>query len=171
VVLRYFTPEYAAAPAVVPARPDLRLRLGHVEASAYLSERMAARRAGRELVYREDWRWTERPEIYLRRSLARALFEERGVTDSSSPRAIILDVELIAFEEIEEPHTGRLQALVVLRSDGLAVFEQTITVERPVRRDADEAAAVVDALSQALQAGVAQIADQVVARLTLQAAK
>ena len=161
---RYYTPEYDADASRVPPRSDLQLRLGRVEGWSHLRERMAIRRSTRELVYREDRRWTERPEIYLRRALSRALFEERGVVESLSGRGYSLDVELIAFEEIEQPHQARMQALLVLRDDRLGLLEQTITVEQPVAKG-EEGQAVADAFSLALHAGVTQIADRVVAKL------
>lgn len=171
-VPRYFTPEYDGD-ATARRRPDLQLRLGRVEGWSHLRERMVARNASRELFYFEDRRWTERPEIYLRRALARALFEERGLVEALSARALALDVELVAFEEMQgEPHRARLQALVVLRDDRVGLLEETITVEEPVAKSAgdDQARAVVEALSQALHAGVTRIADRVVARLAEQKA-
>jgi len=168
LVPRYFTPEYAADAPTVPARSDLQLRLGRVEGWSHLRERMAVRHSAREIFYYEDRHWTERPEIYLRRALSRTLFEERGVVASLSGRAVTLDVELIAFEEIEPPHQARMQALLVLRDDRTGLLEETITVEQPVASagGTDEALAVVDALSQALHAGVTRIADRVVWKLS-----
>lgn len=168
LVPRYFTPEYDGEAHAGKARPDLQLRLGRVEGWSHLRERIASRNSARELSYYEDLRWTERPEIYLRRSLSRALFEERGVVESLSGRAITLEVELTAFEEIVKPHQARLQALLVLRDDRTGLLEETITVDRPVEKSEgpDEARAVVEALSQALHEGVDQIADRVVARLS-----
>jgi cholesterol transport system auxiliary component len=168
IVSRYFTPEYPADVPSAPARSDLQLRLGRVEGWSHLRERMAVRYSAREIIYYEDRRWTERPEIYLRRALSRALFEERGVIASLSGRAVTLDVELIAFEEIEPPHQARMQVLLVLRDDRTGLLEETITEEQPVARvgQTGEALAVVDALSQALHAGVTRIADRVVAKLS-----
>jgi len=152
-------------------RPALQLRLGRVMGGSHLRERMAVRSSAREFYYREDRRWTERPEVYLRRALARALFEERGIVEALSGRAVTLEVELIAFEEIEQPHQARLQARLVLRNDRVSLLEATVTVEQPVAGgpEADPVPAVVEALSQALQAGVTRIADQVVATLAGQA--
>ena len=164
-ISRYYTPEYDAGPAAFPPRSDLQLRLGRVEGWSHLRERMAMRHSTRELVYREDRRWTERPEVYLRRALSRALFEERGVIESLSGRGLSLDVELIAFEEIEQPHQARMQALLVLRDDHLGLLEETVTVEQPVAKG-DDGQAVADAFSLALHAGVTRIADRVVARLS-----
>jgi ABC-type uncharacterized transport system auxiliary subunit len=171
-VPRYFTPEYDGDAPAARVRSDLQLRLGRVEGWSHVRERLAARNSARELFYTDDWRWTERPEIYLRRALSRALFEERGVIESLSGRAVRLDVELIAFEEIEQPHQARMQALLLLSDDRLGLLEETITVEQPVAKieGADQTRAVVDAFSQALHAGVTRIADRVVGKLSEQAA-
>jgi ABC-type uncharacterized transport system auxiliary subunit len=168
VIPRYFTAEYPAAAAAVPARSDLELRLGRIGAESHLSERIAARLSDHEIVYREDLRWTERPEIYLRRALSRAFFEERGVVESLSGRGVTLDVDLLAFEELEQSHQARLQALLVLRDDRLGLLEETITVDEKVAALGDPATAAVDALSQALRDGVTRIADRVVAKLAAQ---
>ncbi len=167
VVSRYFTPEYDGAPraATTPAGPPL--RLGAVEGWSHLRERMVTRSAARELGYAEGRRWTERPEVYLRRALARTLFEERGVVEALSGRAVTLEVELIAFEELERPHRVRLQAGLVLRDHLAGLLRETVTVEEPVPGgDAgDPMPAVVEAYARVLRAGVTQIADRVVARL------
>ena len=167
-VPRYFTPEYEGDAPTAPVRSDLQLRLGRVEGWSHVREQLATRNSARELFYREDRRWTERPEIYLRRALSRALFEERGVVESLSGRGVTVDVELIAFEEIEQPHKARMQALLVLRDDRIGLLTETVTVERPVGKsnEADQTRAVVDALSQVLHAGVTRIADRVVAKLS-----
>lgn len=172
VVPRYFTAEYDGEAAAAPVRSPLRLRLGRVEGSTHLRERVASRSAAREYSYYETLRWTERPEVYLRRALARTLFEERGLVEALSGRGVTLDLELIAFEEVEAPRRARLQVRLLLRGDRHGLLEETITVEQPVAADAgpDRAAALVEALSLALRAGVNRIADQVVARLAEQAA-
>jgi hypothetical protein len=84
---------------------------------------------------------------------------------------VTVDVELIAFEEIEQPHKARMQALLLLSDDRIGLLEETITVEHPVAimEGADPTRAVVDAFSQALHAGVTRIADRVVAKLSEQA--
>ena len=167
VVPRYFTPEYDGGGAAVPARPDLQLRLGRIEGGSHLRERLAVRGAAREVSFAEDRRWTERPEVYLRRALARTLFEERGLVESQSGRAVTLDVELVAFEEVVEPHRARLQVRLALRDDRIALLVETITIEQPVASGggADPARAAVEALSLALRAGVDRMADRVVAKL------
>jgi len=167
-VPRYFTPEYESDGPAARVRPDLQLRLGRVEGWSHLGERMASRHSASELLYDDDRRWIERPEIYLRRALSRALFEERGVVESLSGRAITVDVELIAFEEIMQPHQARMQALLVLTDDRLGLLTETITVLQPVGKPegADPTRGLVDAFSQALHAGVTRIADRVVEKLS-----
>ncbi|HZR09209.1 MAG TPA: ABC-type transport auxiliary lipoprotein family protein [Myxococcales bacterium] len=166
-VPRYFTPEYEAEATGTRIRPGVQLRLGRVEGWSHLRERMAVRNSTRELSYYEDRHWTERPEIYLRRALSRALFEERGLSPSLSGHGVTLDVELIGFEEVAQPHLARMQALVVLRDDRIGLLDETITVEQPVEAgQADAARAVVEALSQALHTGVTRIADRVVSKLS-----
>ena len=170
VVSRYFTPEYegAARSAPVPAGPPL--RLGRVEGWSHLRERMVVRSAASELAYSEDRRWTERPEVYLRRALARSLFEERGLVEALSGRSITLEVELIAFEEIEQPHRVRFQAGVVLSDHQVGLLRETVTVERPVAAaGGDPMQPLVEAYSKVLRDGVNRIADLVAARLAGQA--
>jgi len=172
LVPRYFTPEYQGDAAAAPVHPGLQLRLGRIEGWAHLRERMAGRSSARELFFYEDRRWTERPEVYLRRALARTLFEERGVVEALSGRVVTLDVELTAFEEIEPAHEARLQARLVLHDDRLGLLQETVTVDQPVAVSggADPARAVVDALSQALHVAVTRMADHVVAKLEGQGA-
>jgi len=167
LVPRYFmVDDEGALPAAAP-HPELQLHLGRIESWTHLRERLVVRKPTGEILFDETRRWTEQPEVYLRRQLARAFFEQRGLVESLSEHAITLDVDLIAFEELEQPHVARMQARLLLRSDRLALLEETITVEQPVLKsaDGDEARAVVGALSLALRAGVARIADDVVGKM------
>ena len=54
------------------------LRLGHVASGPDLGERIAYRDGVYRVGYYEGRRWTDRPELYVRRTLAKALFEEGG---------------------------------------------------------------------------------------------
>ena len=169
VVPRYFTPGDGGPAAAIGARAQghVELRLGRVEGWAHLRERMVVRTSAEELVYAENRQWTERPEVYLRRGLATALFEQRGVVEARMGRALTLDVTLGAFEELEQPHRVRLQALYTLHDDRLGLLQETVTLEQPVRqtKDDEQPRAVAEAFGQVLRGGVAQIADQVVTRL------
>ena len=173
LVPRYFAPEATgpAAAVAAAAAKGLQLQLGRIEGGTYLRERLVVRRSAGELAYREDRRWTERPEVYLRRALARTLFEERGLVELHGGRAVTLDVELQAFEELEPERQARLQLRLVLRDERLTLLEETFTVEEPIAAGVGPASAlaVVEALSRALHLGVARAADAVVARLALEA--
>jgi|CXWL01.1.fsa_nt_gi hypothetical protein len=166
-VPRYFTPEYEGSTGSPPAKLAVKLHLGQVAAWSHLRERMVARNAGPEVIFSEELRWTEPPEVYLRRALARALFVERGVVQVMSGQVATLDVELIAFEQLEAPPRVRLQALIVLHDERIGLLEETVTVERPVTlaSEVDAQLAVVNALSLALREGVGQISDKVLAKL------
>ena len=172
---RYFTPEYPLdAPASAPAVADLRLRLGRVSAWSHLRERMVVRSSEQEIRYYDDRRWTERPEIYLRRALSGELFQERGLVHVISGAAPTLEVELASFEEVQVPsnHRARLVAHFVLYDERVGRLEETVTVEEPVRAapEPDRGSAVAEALSLALRTGVTRIADHVVAKLSAMAA-
>ncbi|HEX7480886.1 MAG TPA: ABC-type transport auxiliary lipoprotein family protein [Polyangiales bacterium] len=170
---RYFTPEDGATAAVqrVAAQPasseNRQLRLGSVRGSSQLRERIVFRDSAHERGYYEDRRWTERPEAYLRRALARALFEERGLVRVVSGVGPTLEAELVAFEELRAPeHSVRVQVIITLDDDRTASLEETISVEQRVSPNAqDDAEATVAALASALQKCVAQIAERVVLQL------
>jgi len=163
-VWRYYTAEYEGDPPATPATPappGAQLRIGAVQAWPHVRERMVVRGADRELTYLEDRRWTERPEVYLRRALSRTLFEEQGLLESLSGRGVTLDVELLSFEELPSPRRGLCRVHFLLRDDRLALLSGTVTEERPLA-EGDQAAALAEALSQALRATVTRVAGQVV---------
>jgi uncharacterized lipoprotein YmbA len=177
--VRYFTPQSSkssggarTAPTAVPPGPEpLGLALGRVRASAYLRERIPYRASANELGFYEGLRWTERPESYLRRALSASLFEQRGLEPVLAGPGATLEVELIAFEETREPRVARLQAVYLLYGGGLPSIERTITVERAIERTEDPTLGVVQALAAALDEGVARISDEVIARLSEDAAR
>jgi cholesterol transport system auxiliary component len=145
-----------------------RLALGRVSASAALRERIVYRSAEHEVGYYEDRRWTERPDVYLRRALVTALFERRGLTRAVSGAAPILQAELVTFEEIrgKRPRV-RMQVAFTLDDNRSLQVTETITIERDVAQASGDkqANAVVVAFGEALRAGVDQIADHVVTKL------
>lgn len=155
---RYFSAEAADRPARAAAEKSGQpLRLGTITSGADIRENLVFRRSDFELGYDEDHRWTEKPEVYLRRSLARMLFEERGFQRVVSGRANTLEVELAAFEEVLGPQgKARARAVVVLHDERAVLIERTLTVEEPVG-DSREPEDVVRALSAALARLVEQI--------------
>jgi uncharacterized lipoprotein YmbA len=168
MVTRYFTPEAELRPSAhLPQTSEMRLRLGRVSAAAHLRERMVVVTAQHELRFHDDRRWAERPETYLRRALSRAFFEERGFVHVISGSAPTLEVDLAAFEEIEQSNVVRLRVTFILHDERVGQLEETLTVEEPLRRadPTEQAVAVAGALSRTLRAGVESIADRVTTRL------
>ena len=166
-------PRYFDAEVVAAARPaaaagnagEHPLRLGHVVGSSYLRERIAYHVSEHELGLYDQLRWTERPEDYVRRALARALFEERNLTNVVSGVVPALELELTDFSELKKPqHAVRVRARVVLVEQRAVRFERTFTVELPVA-NGDDFGLVPAALSEALSKCVEQIADAVSAEL------
>lgn len=169
---RYFSPAASSAadgePAgSPPSGPALELRLGQIDAAVHLEERIAYRPSPAELGYYESWRWTEPPQAYLRRALARELFERRGLVRVVSGNAPTLGVELTSFEELREGQPrARVELAVLLRGERRALLERTVRQELPLPADAaDDPRQLTQALARALDAAVAQVADLVSARL------
>lgn len=165
---RYFQPE-GETPSRARALQHLggpALRLGHVAGSSFLRERIAYHVTEHELGVYDERRWTERPEDYFRRALARSLFEERGLSNVVSGSAPVLDVELTDFSELLGPtHAVRVRAQVSLVDQRAVRLERSFSVEQAVAKGADFAL-VAAAMSQALERSVAQIADDVERELT-----
>jgi len=181
---RYFSPETGGSDSATPASAfgapgnGLSLRLGRVSASSNLREPIVFRRSELEFGYYDDRRWTERPEVYVRRALSRALFEQRGVTRAMTGLTPTLEVELVAFEEVRAPvHKARVRAIAMLHDQRVGRLEQTVTVEREIRDKAkgkgegegegeeDDIDATVLALSEALQLAVEEISQRVLVQL------
>jgi cholesterol transport system auxiliary component len=167
-VPRYFTPEAAAAdPPPAPAS-GLELRLGVVKADGYIQDKIVYRDSTYEVGYYEERLWTDKPEAYVRRAVARDLFEQRGVREVVSGVATTLDVDVAAFEEVMKPqHVGRIELAYVLYDDRVVRASNTIAVERPIADAKGDAAAsaAVQALAEALTVAAAGVADAAVAEL------
>lgn len=151
--VRYFEAVEKPAQQASGSENGPRLRLGLVKAASHLDRRMVSRRGAHELSYHELLRWTERPEEYLRRSLLRDLYEQAGFTRVVSGPAPTLDVELIAFEELEQngQRRGRIELQAVLHDERVQLAQETISIETKVDDAAgDKAEALVAALGEAL---------------------
>lgn len=171
IVPRYYSPERpgdlpkASPPSTAPS-PEL--RLGHVEGSSHLGEMIVFRDSTYELGQYRERRWTEAPEEYLKRRLARVLFEERGLRRLVGGAGPTLEVELTAFEEIRGPkRTARVQVIARLHDQRLVRWEETLTVDQPVRarKQGDPVDPAVEAIGEALRAVVDRIADRVAREL------
>ena len=177
VILRYFALDGSRAqpsPAGQTKTSDLQLRLGRVNAASYLKERIAYREASVEVGYYDDLRWTEKPESYLRRALARSFFEDHGLKQIVSGFGPTLEVELSSFEELRGPKPAvRVEMTWLLRDEQVVYLQQSFAIERPLATSKGEAAPadIATALSGALDEGVQRIVTQVTAALTATATK
>lgn len=175
---RYFEPELprpeaATKATVTPAGAPMELRLGRVTASAYLRNRLVYRTSSVELGAYEDRQWTERPEEYLRRAVAIALFDVRGIRHVLSGDSPTLDVELAAFEELRhgDRSTGRVTIRYALRDPSSVWMTDSITVDRATKQGSRQPEDVVAAIAAALASAAGAVADKVDARLRREAAK
>lgn len=169
LAIRYFTPAVPEA-ARAPSRPTAdgpRLRLGRVSSSSHLRTRIVYRPSDVEVAVYEDLRWTEKPEEYVRRALARALFEERPLVHAVAGAGPELEVELLAFDEVHRS-AGRAArvALHYAVQDGRDVLEsENMTVEVEVRGDASNPENMAASMGAALHAIAEKLASRVATRL------
>jgi cholesterol transport system auxiliary component len=167
VEVRYFTPEAVDVRVASAETRDAtaKLRLGRVGSSRYLRSRIVYRHAASELAEYDDRRWTEDPEAYLRRSLARALFEDHRVVQAVGGPAPVLDVELVTFEELRRGSArfGRVELTYVLHDDRDVLASGRVSTERPAA--SSEMSDVVAAISAALEATTSEVATVVTTRL------
>ena len=164
VVPRYFSPE-AAEPSGRTMAGDasgLELRLGRVNADAYIKDRIIHRDSSFEIGYYDDRVWTEKPEAYVRRALSRALFDERGVKQLLSGVGATLEVDVVAFEEVRKPaHVARIVLAYVVYDDRVVRLSRSVVVERPIPPTRGDAAAndAVQAFSEGLVAAADAVAE------------
>ncbi len=165
---RYFTPViHQPTEAPRSLRCPVELRLGRVTASDPIAEHIMYRQGEAEVGFYEDRVWTERPEASLRRLLARALFEERGLRRLERGGGATLEVELITFEEVREPtHVGRVSVAFTLTDERYDSLQHTQTFEQPIAKvePAREGAALALAMGEALRTAVESVANQVTQR-------
>jgi ABC-type uncharacterized transport system auxiliary subunit len=166
---RYFSPEPAVAARSGKAAQPFELRLGEVSAASHLDDRIAYRVNGSEMGFHEDLRWTESPEAYLRRALARDLFEERGLVRVVTGIAPVLNVELIAFEALEtSPRKVRVTLNFSVTDERHSLVERTLDLEAPVNEQAnpDPARRLTESLTATLNEAVRKLGDAVVETLS-----
>jgi cholesterol transport system auxiliary component len=169
VVPRYFSADGADPPA--PRTTDatgLELRLGRVNADAYIKDRIVHRDSAFEIGYYDDRVWTEKPDAYVRRALARALFDERGVTQLLSGIGATLDVDIVAFEEVRNPaHLARIKLVYVVYDDRVVRLSRSVVVDCPIATAKGDAGATetARAMSKALVAAVDAVADAATSEL------
>jgi len=170
---RFFSPQLPAPVSHLAPPSRVELRLGRVTAAACGSELMMYRQSQFEVGFHDDWRWTEKPEVYLRRALSQELFEGQGLQSVVRGAAPVLEVELLEFEEVRAPaHVGRVKVAWSLGDERVVWAQQTSGFERPIAPSSADAEgeAVTRAISGALQAAVEAIGAQVSAEFARRAA-
>ncbi|MBI1380526.1 MAG: hypothetical protein GC161_05485 [Planctomycetaceae bacterium] len=109
---RFYAPPVADFPAApADAANAVAVRLLPVRSAAQLREPMAWSSAGAERGQREYARWSERPSVYVERSLRAALLARGDLVRTESLDGARLAVELLQFEE---RRGGTAEAVVVL---------------------------------------------------------
>jgi cholesterol transport system auxiliary component len=169
---RFFRPEFPAAVSHPAPSSRVELRLGRVTAAACGAELMMYRQSQFEIGFHDDLRWTEKPEVYVRRALSQELFEGQGLQSVVRGAAPVLEVELLEFEEVRGPaHVGRVKVAWSLGDERVVWAQQTIGFERPIEPSNDDAegAAITKAISGALQEAVEAIGAQVSAEFARRA--
>ena len=141
-----------------PASSALALRLGRVSGGPQLGEQIAWRDSPVEVGFYDGSRWTERPEAYVARALDHALYGEgRGLRHVLAGAAPVLDVRVLAFEEVRTaPRRARVTLSVLLHDERNALLEQTFT--REVALTGEGMDPLVRALSTALRETAAEVA-------------
>ena len=170
--IRYFTPEAEPAgpqlsqPAAAGA-PTASLRLGRVVGGPELGEEIAWRESPMEVGFYDDSRWTERPEAYVARALDRALFGSGRLRHVLAGPTPVLDVRVLAFEEVRPqsggPRRARVTLAVLLHDERTVLLEQRFMQEVEVRGGKIEQ--LVQGLALAMQRVVEQVAGQAAATL------
>ncbi len=170
VEIRYFSPQEPRGTGREPAPSEsarqLELRMGRIGSSAHLRSRISYRTTGYELGSYETLRWTDAPETYLRRELHRALFETRPLVERVSGHVPVLEIELIAFEEVRKDgaHFGRVALHYSLRDETRVIADGNIDVERKATAGGG-IENVVGAISAALGGAASETAERVLAAL------
>jgi cholesterol transport system auxiliary component len=158
---RWFTPELARTPeGIAEMQPTRDLHLGRVTSGATIGLRIAFSDGLYEVGYYDSRRWTERPELYVRRALERALFEGGRFRRSSAGGGPSLDVDVLKFEEVKgaSTHAARVALHVVLSTDRV-LLERTVIASEPASGDPFEA--FVAAMALALGTTASQVAHDV----------
>ncbi|WP_437963719.1 ABC-type transport auxiliary lipoprotein family protein [Sorangium sp. So ce260] len=167
--VRYFTPRWEEPPRASErgSADGPRLRLGRISSSSHLRNRIVYRSSDVEVAMYEDRRWTEKPEEYVRRALARALFEERPLVQAVSGGGPALDVELLAFDEVHRRggRAARVTLHYAVQDDRTVLDTQSMTAEVEVRGDVEDPGNMAAAMGAALHEIAERLASRVASRL------
>jgi len=164
---RFFRPgsaTLAAASADVvdaPSTDGRAVRLRTVRSVPFLRERIVWRVSEVEYGLYEQRRWIDLPAHYVDRALRARLSATPGLRLSDDPRAAVLHVDVLAFDEMLAPvHAANVALAAALEAPerGL-VLERTFVAQ--VGIEDREPASMAKAMGQALDEAVGQVADAV----------
>jgi ABC-type uncharacterized transport system auxiliary subunit len=158
--VRYFAPPSHPTAAAAPRTSAGPLRLGRITPSSLLRERIVHRDSDVELVPYETLRWSDRPETYVRRALARALFDTGAFEQALGGGGPVLDVDVISFEELRRgpARFGRVALGYQMHDDHRVLAHGVVAIERPAGPGIE---GVVAAIGGALDAAAAELAHRI----------
>ena len=164
--LRYYSPEaqeVQTTGAALTTAPEL--RLGHVTSSSSLRARIVHQDSEYELGMYETRRWTDNPEVYVRRALERALFDTGTARQIEAGDVPTLDVEVISFEEVRGvgKRAGRVELRYTLYDDRHVIDSGTVVAEHPA--ESKDMAAIVAAIGHGMNDAALDVTRRVVRRL------
>ncbi len=161
VEYRYFSPELAQT-APSHEAPRAAIRLGRITPAEHLRGAIVHRDSAVELAPYETLRWSEGPDVYVRRALVRSLFEARPLEQAVAGDVATLDVEVVAFEEVRhgEQRAGRVELRYVLHDNHRVIDRGVVHAEHACADHRIEA--VVAEIGRALEDAAAQLGDRVV---------
>jgi cholesterol transport system auxiliary component len=147
---------HASAPPII--------ELGRITSSGSLRARIAHRESAVELGLYETRRWTDDPDVYVRRALEHHLFDRGAFGHAVDGRHPMLDLEVIAFEEARTARgrgerAGRITLRYQLHDEHTVFADGIVDVERTATGDGFEAVVVAirDALDEAADRLVAVV--------------
>ncbi len=170
---RFYRPVSATLDATVedeaapPAAGGIAIRLRGVRSEPFLRERIVWRVSEVEYGFYEQQRWIDLPAHYVERALRTRLRATPGLRLADDPRAATLHVDVLAFDEVLAPTHAASVALAVKLGDREhgRLLERTFNARMDIGDGGP--ASMANAMGQALDDAVAQVADAV--RVSVQA--
>lgn len=158
--LRHFAPDIPEQARAEGTAPCGTLAFGRMSARTHLRYRIVHRRSPVEVAMYETLRWTDRPDVYVQRALSEQLFEREGLVQTASSSDLVLEIDVLAFEQVDAPVPGgHVKLAYRLRDNRTVVDSGTINVERPSRTPRIEN--VIQAIGAANEAATAELAERI----------
>ncbi len=130
-------PAAASSPGA-PDRPGV--QVGVVSAASHLRKKIVYRASSVEVGEYDDLRWAELPETYVRRGVERALFGDAGLPETFTIETPVLDLEVLAFEEVRDGprRAARVTVSWELHDEAHALATRTVTIEERAKTAAPQ---------------------------------